>query len=175
MCLSNDEMNTVQTNTSVPIALLVPSKSVARSYATFLDQHRSKLTLPPSPSNIGSSSSLRGSLKCALDDSRPISGIRKTAQPSKEKAAAQLPLSPAAAASSEQVQPSQTQPLPWLLSDKTSFWKWQRSGSVPVQASKRHAGHGANIVLKSGMGTTSEEPSLSLPSPVGGLTLQVLG
>jgi len=162
MCLSDDEMFTVQTNTSVPITLLVPSKSVARSYATFLDQHRSKLTSPSSLSKAGSSSSLRGSLRYALDDTKPISAVRKTAQPSKEKSAASLSVAPSA---SEQVQPSQKQPLPRLLPDSTSFWKWQRSGSVPVKASKRQVGIGANVVFKTGMGTALEEPPLSLPSP----------
>lgn len=144
--LSDNEMKIVQTNTSVPLVLLVPSKSVAVSYATFLDQRRSKVAWPPSPSK------------------------EKTA-PSREKSATKFPFSPCSAA----FQPSQKQLLPPLKSDSTSFWKWQRSGSVPAQGSKRHAGHGAHITLNSEMGTTSEEPLLSLQSPVGGRAMQLVG
>jgi len=175
MRLRDDEMQTVQTNTSIPLAVLMPSKSVSRSYATFLDQSRSKVVLPPSPSKAGSSLSLKGSLVDSLDDAKPISGIWKTTRPSREKAAAQMLLPLCASALSEQVKPSQKQPLPQLLSDRAPFWKWQRSASVPVQASKHHAGHGANTVLKSGMGKTSVEPSLSLPSPMGSRTMKVVG
>jgi len=175
MCLRDDEMNKVHTNTSVPIALLVPSKSVAHSYATFLDQGKSKIALSPSPSKAGSSSPLRGSLADALGDSKPVSGIWKKARPSKEKSASHVSFAQCAVSSSEQVQPSQKQSLPRLVSDTTPFRKWQRSGSLPVQPSKRHIGHGANLVVKSEMGKTSQEPSLSLPSPLGGRTMQVVG